>query len=321
LTAAEVVGQPPPLPPDPRRDALRAEQPAGAQAVAHRKDGGEFLAEWSVAPLRDERGGVTHCVLVQRDVTEQQRARSGEKHRERLAAIGGFAAGIAHEMNNPLGSLMLAADWALAARTLPQGDAVVVKALGDIKAEAKRCGQIVKALLQFARRGEPERAPHNLNEVVHAALALLGKYARDNGVALTFQPGEPMPAALLSPAEMQQAVVSVLQNAIESGTTVVHVSTELDLPEGRVLLSVTDRGRGIPADARARLFDPFFTTRRKEGRTGLGLSLAHGIVLGHGGSIDVASTPGEGTVVRIRLPLPGSASPAPAGSGGERGGG
>jgi signal transduction histidine kinase len=217
---------------------------------------------------------------------------------ERLASIGTFAAGIAHEINNPLNAILMTAEYALRFASGKDGG----DALARIVAEARRGGEIVRGVLQFARQEHKERTRCHLNDVVRNSLDVARTYFAVSGLGLDLALADGLPEVLLNPIEIEQVIVNLVKNAVEAATGSVLVTVRTGADADAVVIEIEDDGPGIPEDVRPLVFDPFFSTRRKAGGTGLGLSICHGIVTSHGGSIGVRSTPGQGTVFTIRLP-------------------
>ena len=235
---------------------------------------------------------------------EAERARERLRHAERLAAVGTLASGIAHQINNPVNNILLTAEHALG-EDGPEAARHWRSALEACAEEAKRCERIVRGLVAFAR-GEPgEKWTEDANRVLQRARDLTAACAAQHRATVEL---ELSPAAVpirASPIALEQALVNIIQNAIESRAARVQLRTERRGDSVRI--TVRDDGRGVDGEAIRRLFDPFFTTRAAEGGTGLGLSVAHRIIADHHGTIDVDSRPGEGTLVSVDLPL------APAG--------
>ena len=219
---------------------------------------------------------------------------------ERLASIGTLAAGIAHEINNPVNSILVNAEAALLERG---GDGWDTRAaLERIVGEAVRCGRIVRDVLDFARAEHTEKTRHDLNQAVAAGLERCRRFLEDPP-PVDLDLGEGLPEVLVSPLELEQVLVNLLRNAQHAARgDDLRVEIATRAAGGRARLTVGDNGRGMPPEIAARVFDPFFSTRRRDGGTGLGLSLVHSIVEEHGGTIDVLSRPGAGTTFVIELP-------------------
>jgi len=222
---------------------------------------------------------------------------------DRLAAVGTLAAGVAHQINNPIGAILNSAEFALLCREDEDSSVAFEKALRVNLAEARRCAQIVKGMLLFSRDESAPRWPEDLGDVVRRAHRAIGPYAADHSCQVEIRIEEKATHSLISPIEIEQAIVNVLRNAIESGATNVAVSLSLVTEDDSAEIEVLDDGRGIPSEQKDHLFEPFYSTRTNEGGTGLGLSVAHGILTGHGGQIQIDSILGEGTRVLMMLPI------------------
>ena len=242
---------------------------------------------------------------VASSVDELHASRSRLQDQERLAAVGTLASGIAHQINNPLGSIVAASDFALLEQSGPDVERVHRDALERIGEEARRAGRIVKSILRFARHGSTSKWVDDLVPVVHRAIELTRPYVAERRGRLTLELSTlPLPV-LMSPIEIEQLVVNLVRNAAESRGSRANVRVRLDsdAAEKSAWLEVTDDGRGIASDDVERVFDPFFTTRLTDGGSGLGLSVAHAIVEDHRGEVIVDSEQGRGTCIRVRLPL------------------
>jgi two-component system NtrC family sensor kinase len=237
------------------------------------------------------------------DLTARREAETAMRRSERLASIGTFATGVAHQINNPLGGILLAAQFALANEENPDSPALMRKALEDIEADARRCEDIVRSVQQFARRDTLETSPCTLNELAESAIRLTREDAEGRADVLFREAEGDQPEILVSRTEMEQAISNVLRNAIESNPEDVSVVIETDYSDDRAFLIVKDDGGGVPEEHLEYIFDPFYTTRRKLGGLGLGLSMAYAIVTSHGGTIEVSSSHASGTTVTIELPL------------------
>ena len=273
---------------------------AEAEGEARLPDGG-FL-EVSIAPWRDARGCADGLVLVMLDVTTTRRLRDQITQSEKLSSLGRMIAGVAHELNNPLTSVI---GYAQLLRTMPPGEKFSAR-LDTIRKEAERCRRIVSNLLRFARTHAPERRPFSLNEVVEATAQLLAYPVRSSGCRIVLDLDRTLPSVVGDAHEIEQALVNLVTNAQQAmAGTETHGAITIrtsGAPEGPVVLEVEDEGPGIPEDARARVFDPFFTTKAAGQGTGLGLWLVYNAVAAHGGSIAASTAPSGGARFRLEFP-------------------
>ena len=222
----------------------------------------------------------------------------------KLAAIGELAANVAHEINNPL-MVILGNSGLLLREAAP--DSPQHLRLSGIVTEANRAGKIVRDLLDFARRREPNRGPVSVPELLERALELLHAKLRRARVDVERVFDAALPAILADRDQLTQVFLNLITNAVDAmddgGTLVLETATRQD-DDGRTLITVgiSDTGPGIPQEHLARIFEPFYTTKPEGRGTGLGLSVSLGIVRMHGGAIDVESKPGRGTTMRVTLP-------------------
>jgi signal transduction histidine kinase len=241
-------------------------------------------------------------------VDERTRALA-ESHRElhraeRLASIGTLAAGVAHEINNPVGAIIISTDFALGSAAGPEREAIWRDALEESRTQAQRCAWIVKALLRFSAGAPGEKGRHDLNAIVTTALAgMRGGADRAPHPRIETRLSKGPVVVVVDGLSIEQVVVNLVRNALEAcegSDARVRVVTEWTDEGG--WLRVEDDGPGIGERDLPRIFDPFFSTRDRSGGTGLGLSIVHGIVADHGGTIEVESERGKGTCFRVRLP-------------------
>jgi signal transduction histidine kinase len=218
----------------------------------------------------------------------------------KLASLGELAAGVAHELNNPLTSVIGFTHWLLKADNLT---AEQREDLERIFKESKRCSQIVQNMLQFARRKPAQAEPVALEGLVHDSLELF----RCTCVGIAIEPKVEQPGLQVTGdrPQLQQAILQILGNAKDAlaGRKSPKIEVRVAKDGGRALIEIKDNGCGIPAAAVARIFDPFFSTKPQGGGAGLGLSTAYGIVRQHGGAIEVSSVEGQGTSMRVAIPL------------------
>ncbi len=221
----------------------------------------------------------------------------------KLAAVGEMAAGIAHELNNPLTSVTGFTELALDA--IPP-DSQTRKDLEIVIREAVRARDVVRRLLDFARQGESTRAHTSLNEVIEDVVALSRHLIHTSGVELQLELEEDLPWVMADSNQMKQVLLNLVHNALQAMPAggEMSVSTRSASRGGRdwIMVRVCDTGVGIPQSELARIFEPFYTTKGDQGGTGLGLSVTYGIVTDHGGQIDVQSEQGVGSKFTVWLP-------------------
>lgn len=223
------------------------------------------------------------------------------RHSERVASIGTLAAGIAHEINNPLNSILMTAQYSLRSKDLSE---ISKKNFETIAAEARRCGKIIKSVLKFARAERTEKHLGDLNEVVEIAVQLASTYKHSAGLSVRHQLDPSLPQVLFNATELQQVLINLIQNAVDACGENGIIDVRTKRRDKVVEVVVRDNGPGIAGDHLSRIFDPFFSTKLNSGGTGLGLSIVHGIIADHEGTIRVESSLGHGTSFIINLPLP-----------------
>jgi two-component system NtrC family sensor kinase len=220
---------------------------------------------------------------------------------ERLASLGMLAAGVAHEINNPLGGILSLT--ALTLEDLKSNDPNREN-LEEVVKQTERCRDIVKGLLEFSRQSHMATELINLNKTVQDTLALVTRQALFFNIQVVKELDDQLPLVLADDSQIQQVLMNIFMNAAqamdERGT--LTIVTRRASRNGFAELSVSDTGHGIPPDKLNQIFDPFFTTKESGKGTGLGLSIAYGIVTKHGGTISVESDLGKGTKFTIRLP-------------------
>jgi signal transduction histidine kinase len=222
----------------------------------------------------------------------------------KLAAVGEMAAGIAHELNNPLTTVTGFSELVL--EDLPQ-DFSYRQELEMVSREAHRASDVVRRLLDFSRQGERTRARADLNEIVHDVIALTRHLIQTNKVNLTLKLDENLPWVSIDRNQMKQVLLNLIHNALQAmpkgGELLVETHPEQRDDRNWVIMSVRDSGIGITPADQNRVFEPFFTTKGDRGGTGLGLSVTYGIVTDHGGTIEIASEPKKGATFTVWLPL------------------
>ncbi|MFC1547073.1 cache domain-containing protein [Candidatus Neomarinimicrobiota bacterium] len=240
--------------------------------------------------------------LKERDEQLKERTKQTLMRSERLATLGQLAAGVAHEINNPLGGVLTYGHLVLeeTEEDDPRRDNLV-----KLVAQANRCKKIVKGLLDFARQSEPKMALSDIHDVLNASLALVENQALfyDINVVKAYHPS-PSPM-MIDASQMQQVFLNIIINAAESmeGPGELTMVTELASDRLSVSIEITDTGTGIPEENLDKLFDPFYTTKEVGRGTGLGLAISYGIVERHKGKIEVISEVGTGTTFIVYLPV------------------
>ncbi len=225
-------------------------------------------------------------------------------HSEKQASVGRLAAGIAHEINNPLTGVLSYTYMLLKRNDL---DPDVESDLKVIAKATERVRDIVKGLLDFSRQTALDRKFTDINRMVNDTVLLLENEALIKGVKLEYKPGNDFPGLTLDRNQVQSALLNILINALDAteqgGTITVSIENRSIGESKGIDILIKDTGSGIPQENLDKLFDPFFTTKDPGKGTGLGLSVSHGIIQGHGGSITVTSELGKGTQFRVWLPL------------------
>jgi PAS domain S-box-containing protein len=263
------------------------------------------------SPLLDAEGKPAGVIISVRDVTIEKRLEQQIIQSERLAAMGQMIGGFAHELNNPLTSILGMAEL------LQEGDASegARKQIGVLQQQARRAAEIVQNLQYFARPPVPGRSQVDLNELVQRTVQMQAYPLRKSNITVDFLPELAMPPVEADPNQLMQVFLNLLLNAEqairesrEKGTIRVRIGRKPD----SVWIVFQDDGPGITPENLAHIFDPFFTTKRPGRGTGLGLSICKTVLREHGGNIEAASAPGGGAVFTITLPLTATANSAPA---------
>ncbi|HUY67752.1 MAG TPA: ATP-binding protein, partial [Alphaproteobacteria bacterium] len=243
------------------------------------------------------------------DLTERKQAEAQIAHQqealqqsEKMAALGGLLAGVAHELNNPLSVALGQATLLMEGSPEPK---VSSRAEKIFKA-ADRCSRIVKSFLALARRKEPERKPVEINALIQGSLDLLGYQIRTENIEIALALEPHLPVIDGDPDQLTQVITNLILNATQAlqgwgGKRRLVVSSWQE-DGARAFVSVADSGPGVPPDIRSRIFEPFFTTKGNKGGTGVGLSLCLNIVESHGGRLHAEDTPGGGATFIVELP-------------------
>ncbi|MGD8329820.1 MAG: response regulator, partial [Acidobacteriota bacterium] len=252
---------------------------------------------------QDEKGDPARVLGIMADVTEERNNEERLRRAERLASLGGLAAGAAHEINNPLAAISLAAQMLMEDNRLPED---VLDDVRVIERQASRAGEVTDRMLVFARRREGERDAYDINDLIREVLRSRRYEMQAHAITLVDSPSEGLPQVWVDPVQIERVLTNVIINAEKALA---------EMPDDERLLTVTtratgtgvavdvaDTGPGIPEHVLPNIFDPFFTTREVGQGTGLGLSMSHSIVQAHAGELKVKTAPGEGTTFTMELP-------------------
>ena len=243
------------------------------------------------------------AVLLIQDITERVALERSARQSEKLAALGTLAAGLAHELNNPIGIISSRIEIMLLDAEAEPLPPAVMEDLRVLHRHAQRVARIAQGLLSFARQSSGQRGPVDMNHLVEETLLLMEKQIGKDGIAVKRALAPDLPPVWGDGNALQQVMVNLLTNARDAlvgGGEVAVRTGPAPGQAGAVRLIVSDTGPGIPPDVLPRIFDPFFTTKT-EG-TGLGLSISYGIVREHKGTVDVQSRPGQGTTFILTFP-------------------
>jgi signal transduction histidine kinase len=264
----------------------------------------DLTARVSFAKRRDDVGQLGRQFNEMIERLDQNRLEIEEFHKremaraEHLATLGELAAGLAHEIRNPLAGIAGVVD--IMGKELP-ANSPSRAVIGDVHREILHIQAILNDLLSFARPRPPNCHPANLNTTIEQAVLLSRQQVRTKPIQILFEPNPSLPPVEHDPALIQQVILNLVLNGIQAISGAGQVRIGLSADHEFVVVQVSDNGRGISSEALPKIFKPFFTTR-SEG-TGLGLSLANSIVESHGGRIEVSSTPGKGTQFKFWLPV------------------
>jgi two-component system NtrC family sensor kinase len=268
------------------------------------------MKHWLISKIPmwiDRSDDVSHVITIGEEITARVEANRAVARAEKLAAIGRLAAGVVHEINNPLATISACAE-ALESRVnegeFNESQAVedLREYLGLIRSEAFRCKMITNGLLDFSRARASEHASVDLADVISSAARLLSHQQRGENVEFQIETADDLPRICGDAGQLQQAVIALATNAIDAmpeGGVLRIASTRNG---ASVLVEVSDTGVGIPQEDVTKIFEPFFTTKEIGKGTGLGLAVCYGILTEHGGSLEVQSTPGAGSTFTISLP-------------------
>lgn len=264
----------------------------------------ERFIEWEINtyPIQNEEDVPMQAILIEQDITDKRNLESNLIQSEKLAAVGQLAAGVAHEINNPLAAIIANAQLML--REVPEENKDLRDSLKLIEVAGSRASQVVKNLLGFARKEQYDFERIDLNETIHNALSLVQHEINSRSINIILDLNTHLPFATASKDHLQGVWVNLIMNAIDAFDKKpgeIFISTKFN--DDKFLINVIDNGKGISPEKLTRIFEPFFTTKSAGRGTGLGLSVCHRIIKKHGGLISVESELDKGTKFSISLPV------------------
>ena len=241
-----------------------------------------------------------NILFMIRDVEETLAMREQMATTEKLAAVGELSAGVAHEVNNPLGIIL---GYTQLLKRNAGEDEAMKEDLSIIEKHVIGCKKVVESLLNFSRMKPPEKISCDVRHIVDEVVTFSRHQASMDGIEVITRFDESgIPSIYADPEKMKQVLLNLILNAVHAidGEGRIHITAGMD--GAGVFITVADTGCGMDNETRSRIFDPFFTTKPTGTGTGLGLSVSYGIIKNHGGDIEVVSTPGEGTAFTIHIP-------------------
>lgn len=290
-----------------------AQRPEPRRALQVVPDGSGVQRRWegTLNPVLDDDGQVSMVVEVWRDVTDRTQLEAQLSHSERLASLGMLAAGVAHEINNPLASLLAGVEslqrWLerahLPARHEPEEASEVLELL---ERETRRCRETTDKLLLLGQPLSTHPGWVNLNRAVEDTLALLRFATRKQGITPHAELQPDLPLVWGRESALRGVLMNLCMNAVQALANGGQLTVQTSATSGRVRIVVEDNGPGIALEHQARIWDPFFTTKPVGQGTGLGLSITQRIVASHSGTIQVESQPGAGARFTVSLPTEGA---------------
>ncbi|MCX6937269.1 MAG: PAS domain S-box protein [Verrucomicrobia bacterium] len=282
------------------------------ELCSRRKDGSEVWELVQVSPIRNHLDEITYLLCLREDITERKGLEDRLRQAQKMESLGTLAGGIAHDFNNIISIIR---GFTELSRELPPGDARLDRYLGAVHSAALRATSLVSQILSFSRKSEVSYRAVQINTMVDELTEMFKEtFPRD--VELRRELDDSIEAFAADPDQIRQVLLNLCVNARDAmpagGTLTIATgritgqeiaALKVDPTQDYVHIRVADTGIGMVPEVRTRIFEPFFTTKQEHGGTGLGLAVVYGIVANHQGVIDLESTPGEGTVFHVYLPL------------------
>jgi PAS domain S-box-containing protein len=266
-------------------------------------DGFTSWVEVKMSIMRDQNGQAAGILGIVRDITQQKKMTERLVSADRLASLGEMAAGLAHEVNNPLTAVM---GFAYLLQQNPNTSPEIKNDVEAIYREGKRAAEVIKSFLIFARGQKPEKQAIYINDILEAVMRLRRSQMNKENIEVTSSLEDDLPAVQGDVSQLQQAFLNIVLNAeyfMYKSHRGGHLSLSSTIVDGKIKVLIGDDGPGIPPEKLNRVFDPFYTTKDVGEGTGLGLSICHGIIREHGGDIYVESNAGRGATFIVELPV------------------
>lgn len=262
----------------------------------------ESIFDISFYPILNKDTSIQAIVCLAKDVTTLKETEQRIQQTEKLVAVGQLAAGVAHEINNPLGVILCHTDII---KENNRNDEETFNDISTIERHAENCKRIVADLLDFSRTGESQikRQLESVNEAIESVLSMVRQQFRKNLITLVCNLDNTIPRCLMDSRRIQQVLVNLIMNSVHAIGNKGKLSISTRVENNQVLIEIEDDGPGISKEVLDKIFDPFFSTKEPGQGTGLGLSVSYGIIREHDGEIRVQSTPGHGARFTVILPL------------------
>jgi len=272
------------------------------ETILKRKDGGEINGLITATFRKDVHKNIFGYECIIKDITERKRMEERIREADKLASLGQLAAGVAHEINNPLSIILGYTRLLMKGQSFDDG---LKEDLKVIHNNAQTCKKIVEDLLNFSRQKKPQYIEADINSTLESVISVVETQFCRNGITVVKEYDPSIPPVIMDIDKMRQVYMNLLINAYQSMDSggYIHVCTCYDKAKDGALVVFSDTGCGIPRSIQSRIFEPFFTTKEPGKGTGLGLAVSYGIVKEHRGEISFESEEGNGTTFRIWLPL------------------
>ncbi len=260
------------------------------------------LFDISFYPILSNDHSVQAIVCLAKDVTTIKETEQRIQQTEKLVAVGQLAAGVAHEINNPLGVILCHTDII---KENSEGDEETLHDISIIERHTENCKRIVADLLDFSRGRESriEKQLASVNEIVEGVLSMVGQQFKKKQIRLSCNLDKTLPHCLVDSRRIQQVLVNLIMNGVQAVEDRGKISISTRTKDDNILIEIEDDGPGISKEVLDKIFDPFFSTKEQGKGTGLGLSVSYGIIHEHNGEIKVQSTPGHGARFTVIIPL------------------